>query len=199
MGPSDLAMFSSSEIYRDTKVYEANEPLHHLSKTRRKTYDSVTTKQIQLIYVIATVIWITLIIVFGWFRTPIIGILLLSIPLVIFAINCYNVKNHTVDLESEMFHGNFLSFAFLITSVLINWKKVGDKRKIFKILIVSLVIIMLSLVDVWVDRENLILIKHIRTILQTAALFLLAYCLYTYYVETIGSVSFVGDEQNIID
>lgn len=181
----ELGAFASIDVQRDNKVYDAHEPLHHLSKTKRKTYDDVTVKQIQMIYIIATIIWIVVIIFFGWFKTNIIGLILLAIPLGVFAINYYNSKYHTTDLESEMFHGNFLSFAFLITSVLINWKKVGDKRKIFKILMVSLVLIMLSLVDIWVDRENLILIKHIRTILQTSALLLLAYGLYTYYVETI--------------
>lgn len=181
----ELGGFFTTQVHRDTKTYEATEPLHHLSKSRRKTYDDETVRQIQIIYILSAIIWICLIFFLGWFKTRPLGLLLLVIPLVVFGINFYNACHHTVDLESEMFQGNFLSFAFLITSILINWKKVGDKRKIFKILMISLIMIMLSLIDIWVDRENLILIKHIRTALQTSALLLLAYGLYTYYIETI--------------
>jgi len=183
----ELGAFTTIDVHRDSKVYEATVPLHHLSKTRRKTYDDETVRQIQIVYILAAIIWIVLIFVCGWFKTRPLGLLFLSIPLIVFAINYQNACNHTIDLESEMFQGNFLSFAFLITVILINWKKIGDKRKIFKILMISLVMIMLSLIDIWVDRENLILIKHVRTILQTSALLLLAYGLYTYYVETIDN------------
>ena len=184
---TEMAAFVGAEIHRDTKVYEATEPLHHLSKTRRKTYDDETVRQIQIVYILAAIIWVVLIFVCGWFKTKPLGLLLLAIPLFVFAINYHNAIHPTVDLESDMFQGNFLSFAFLITVILINWKKVGDKRKIFKILMISLVMIMLSLIDVWVDRENLILVKHVRTILQTSGLLLLAYGLYTYYVDTIDN------------
>lgn len=182
-----LSAFLGSDIHRDTKVYESKEPLHHLSKTRRKTYDDETVRQIQIVYILAAIIWVVLIFVCGWYKTKPIGLLFLSIPLFVFAINYHNAIYHTVDLESEMFEGNFLSFGFLITIILINWKKIGDKRRIFKILMISLIMIMLSLIDIWVDRENLILVKHVRTILQTTALLLLSYGLYTYYVETIDN------------
>ena len=40
---------------------------------------------------------------------------------------------------------------------------------------------MISLVDIWVKEDKLILLKHIRTTLQTSFLFLMVYALYLYF------------------
>ena len=52
-------------------------------------------------------------------------------------------------------------------------------------MMIALVLIMLSLIDVWVRKDHIILEKHLRSIFQTAALSLLAYALYIYDVEAV--------------
>jgi hypothetical protein len=121
----------------------------------------------------------------GLFYSGPIGWLLLIIPLVVYGIGFAQAQYHTPELEDDMFLGNFLSFGFLTTVILINWTKVGDKRKFFKILMLALILILLSLIDVWVKKKYQILVKHVRTILQTAALILLGYVLYLYYFELV--------------
>ncbi len=180
---SELSQFASIGISIEEKSFEVVEPLHHLSKNRKKTYHKDTVRQIQISYIIASILWVLLIFICRLYETGPIGLLILTIPLVIFAINYQNASKHTTDLESEMFQGNFLSFGFLITSILINWQKLDDKRKYFKLLMIALILLMLSLVDIWVDKDNFIIIKHIRSILETSALLLLAYTLYLYYFD----------------
>ena len=100
------------------------------------------------------------------------------------SINLINVECCSLDVEKEMFKGNFLSFGFLITIILLNWKtplEGQDKSKFFQLLVMAFILIMVSLVDIWVPMKFQSIIKHIKTVLHTAALALLALSLYLYY------------------
>nr|QBK91146.1 MAG: hypothetical protein LCPAC202_01200 [Pithovirus LCPAC202] len=163
---------------------EDNCPLHYTARKKKKqTYPPTCVRKVQLVYIIAAIVWIIIVFVLCFWEIDIIGIVILAFPLVIFGVNFANTTVLTHDIESEMFTGNFISFGFLIAIILINWSKIGDKSKYFTILFISLILIMLSLVDVWVDSENLSVAKHIRSIFQTTALSLLVYALYVYYKD----------------
>ena len=191
----DGACFATTETQNEVKYDGDNAPFHHLARKNGRTYTVNTLRQIQIMYIIAAILWVALIIYCQWYRTGLLGWAFLLIPLIIFAINYQSTCGHTTEIEGEMFQGNFLSFGFLITIILINWTKVGNRQKLFKILGIALILIMFSLIDIWVKKEHLILIKHFRTILQTAALSLLAYALYTYYVEAV-SIDFGQDSKS---
>jgi hypothetical protein len=162
-------------------------PFHYVARpNKRKTYCKKSVIDIQVAYIIAAIIWIVLIFVFKLYRTNLLGWVILAIPLIVFALNYSNLTCVTEDVESEMLKGNFLSFAFLITVILINWSKIEDKTKYFRILLLALVFLMLSLVDIWVKPENMHLMRHIRTIFHSVALTLLVFALYMYYSEAIA-------------
>ncbi len=163
---------------------EDNCPLHYATRRKKRvTYRSDCVRKVQLVYIIAAIVWIVIVFVLCFWEIDIIGIVILAFPLVVFGINFSNTSVLTHDIESEMFTGNFISFGFLIAIILINWSKIENKGKYFTILFISLILIMLSLVDVWVDAENLSVAKHIRSIFQTTALALLIYALYLYYKD----------------
>nr|QBK90851.1 MAG: hypothetical protein LCPAC201_01520 [Pithovirus LCPAC201] len=163
---------------------EDNYPLHYATRRKKKvTYRSGCVRKIQLVYIIAAIVWIVIVFVLCFWEIDIIGIIILAFPLLVFGVNFSNTSVLTRDIENEMFTGNFISFGFLIAIILINWSKIQNKGKYFTILFISLILIMLSLVDVWVDAENLSVAKHIRSIFQTTALSLLVYALYVYYKD----------------
>jgi hypothetical protein len=163
-----------------------NCPLHHLTRKRkRNTYSPECARKIQIIYIIAAIVWIIIIFILCLWDVYLIGLIILAFPLIIFGINFAHATVITHEIEKEMFTGNFISFGFLIVVILINWSKIEDKSKYFVILFVALVLIMLSLVDVWVGTDNLSISKHLRSIFQTSAMALLVYALYIYYVDVI--------------
>ncbi len=147
-------------------------------------------KQIQILYILAVVDWIVVIFALKFYDTNLIGIVILLIPFFVFGINFGSVAYHSVEIEDFVFKGNFLSFGFLIVVIIINWSKVGDKSKLFKILLISLVLIMLSLIDIWVKKDKILLAKHFRTIFQTLALVLLVFALYSYYLDQVSQHAF---------
>lgn len=148
-------------------------------------YDINTVKIIQVIYILAVVVWI--IFVF-WARLyeggDILTWFFLFIPPIIYLIGYVNACNVTFAVEDDVLGANYLSFGFLITIILLNWNtplQVENKNQFLKLLVVAFVLIMLSMIDVWVSRRNMSIVRHVRTILQTAALVILSLSLYFYY------------------
>jgi len=195
-----LSVMLNNDEENDDEVDHENCPFHYVVRPRkRKEYCKKSVFNIQITYIIAVIVWIGLIFMFQLYKTNIVGWIILAIPLIVFSINYSNLTCITEEVESEMLKGNFLSFAFLITIILINWSKIEDKSKYFRILLLALVLLMLSLVDIWVKPENMHLIRHIQTIFHTASLTLLVFGLYLYYSETIASdknPTSVGDLSN---
>lgn len=191
-------MLNDEPRYNEEDIDPDKCPLHYVLRPRKKTtYCKKSVINIQVAYIIASIIWIVIIFIFGLFRTNIWGWIILCIPLIVFGINYVNLTCITEEIEGEMLKGNFLSFAFLITVILINWSKIEDKSKYFKILLLALILLMLSLVDFWVKPENMSLVRHIRTIFNTSALILLIFALYLFYSEVIRPDSNEGKQQNI--
>ncbi len=146
-------------------------------------FENENIKQIQLLYILAVIAYIIVIFYFEFYQSDAVGIVILLIPIFVFYINYGSVHQHSDEIEEFVLKGNFLSFGFLIVVIIINWSKVGDKKKLFRILLISLILIMLSLIDIWVRKDKILLSKHFRTVFQTIALVFLVFALYSYYLD----------------
>lgn len=166
-----------------------NNPPSHKHKSNNsdddRRYDCNITFYIKIVYIVAVLIWIFLIFGLGLWQDDIFVMLILLLPPVVYLINFISLGKFSCCMEEEMFKSNFLSFAFLVAIILINWNSpIGshDKVEFFKILIVAFIFLMISLVDLWVPKKEMSIVKHIKTSLQTASLSLLALALYLYYI-----------------
>ena len=183
---SDYAIIFDDKSHPEDEKWETA-PTHYFSRPKKRTtYHNDQVRQVQMLYITAAILWIILIFLAEFYKTDIIGLIILSIPLIVYAINYFNICDVTQEVEQEMFHGNFLSFAFLIAIILINWTKIEDKGKFFRVLMLALFLITLSLVDIWLNPRRMAISRHFRTILQTAALVLLVFVLYMYYTDVIN-------------
>lgn len=148
-------------------------------------YEEDIIKDIQWIYILAGIVWLILVYVLGLLKPDIIVLLILLIPIIVYAINFVSISEHLCLIENQMFKGNFLYFAFITAIILINWNKdinSTEKHDLFKIVIIALILLMLSMVDVWLDPKQFAIVKHVRTTLHTASLTLLALALYMFYI-----------------
>lgn len=149
-----------------------------------KCYHKQTIKHVQAVYLIGLFLWFLGVLLLDIYEEDLFIWLFIFLPPIVFLINFINLENCSKELEKQMFKGNFLSFGFLITIILINWNSPlenQDKSKFFQLLVVAFILIMISLVDIWVGGEFQSIIKHIKTVLHTCALSLLATALYLYY------------------
>lgn len=184
----EVCDFFPEEKYEE--YYSEETPFHYLAKLDKDKYSGDKKTKIRVIYLIAVIVWLIIIFLFGFYKTDVVGYFILFIPIFLFAISYFFVENGTVEFESEVLGGNYIAFLFLIISVIIRWSKIKQKRKIILALMVSIFLIMFSLLDVWVGKSNLILLKHVRTIFNTAALALLIYALYENYSEMLQGGEF---------
>ena len=154
------------------------------------TYCDDIVSSIEIIYLLASIFWIILVFALGIYQKAdyMVWIIIL-LPLVVFAINYANLNSITYETEKQMFKGNFLSFGFIVAVILINWNSPlgsdghNDKSEFFKLLITAFILMMISLVDIWVDEKHTVIVKHIKTSLHTMSLTLLAISLYLYYIS----------------
>lgn len=170
----------------DNSEYDPdNSPLHHITHKYNNRYSPKAASTIRIIYLIAIVIWFLVIYWGGFYKTGIVANFILLFPVLIFALAYHHVNNHTTDIIHRMLKGNIVSFLFLTVSLLVNWFKIGDKKKVYKAMMISIIFIMISLVDYWIPQKDLVFLIHIKTISQTLAIVMLTYALYIRYSDNI--------------
>ncbi len=166
----------NEEDLEPTKIYKDHHDHDH--------YNCNTVTYIQSIYIIAAVLWAFMIYILDLWKSDYIVFFILLLPLIVYIINFLSLGDFTCSMEDQMFKGNFLSFGFIVAVVLINWNSPlghNNKTEFFKILITAFILLMITLVDIWVNKEKMSIVKHIKTSIHTASLTLLALALYLYY------------------
>jgi hypothetical protein len=158
---------------------------------KQKPYGRRKTQTIKWIYIVASVLWVLLVVFFCLWRPEPISLLILAIPLIIFAFGYANAQYLTVESEDGMYTGKCLAIAILIILPLLAWVDkgfTGDKKLFIRIMILSMTLAILSLMDVWLRPKWISIAKHIKSALQTGALVLLIYALYIYYIDRQGQL-----------
>lgn len=149
-------------------------------------YNEEKAGQVRLAYIVALVIWILIIACFGLYKTDVIGWIILAIPPVVFLTGYANSEHLTIAIERENFQANYFAIGLLLILPLLTWANrdyKGDKVRFTKILVLAIIIVMLSLIDIWVRKEYLSVNKHVKSALQTIAITLLIYTFYSYYID----------------
>jgi len=149
-------------------------------------YSPEKAAQVRLVYIVALVIWILIVALVKLYTTDVIGWIILAIPPVVFLAGYINSEYLTLEIERENFQANYFAIGLLLILPLLTWVNrdyKGDKIRFTKILVLAIIIVMLSLLDVWVRKEYLSINKHIKSTLQTIAITLLIYAFYTYYID----------------
>lgn len=180
----DLSDESESEKNKYDNGYINGRNKNHDNNCLDK-YDKHVVTEIKTVYVLALIVWLFIIFFMGLIKNDIIIFLILLIPVLVFAINFISAGEFTCKVEQQMFKGNFLYFGFIVAVILINWNKdmsATEKHDIFRIIVLSLILLMFSMIDIWISLEEQAIIKHIRTSLHTISLTLLAYALYEFYL-----------------
>lgn len=157
-------------------------------------YDQGVSNSIFYGYIIGIILWIILVIVFciSSVKVGILGYIILFIPIVIFAVGAFNSNKITYDVEDSVFNANYLSLGLLITIPLLAWVSKnypGDRSWLISLAILAIVLSLFSMIDVWVTRRWMSVVKHCKSILQTMSLILIIYALYVYYLSKPNSIS----------
>ena len=149
-----------------------------------RRYDRRIVKQVQIFYATSAFLWILLCYSLGVHKARSkIGLLIVSIPIIIYAIAFLNASRITKKVEKVMLSNDFLAFGLLFVSVLFEMRRHGHNDYTIHIIVVSFVLLILSTVDVWTSQKTLHLARHIRSAARTAAVTLLIFVIYVNVVD----------------
>jgi hypothetical protein len=141
---------------------------------------------VQILYILASILWLTLALYLNLFKTDWVGFIFIAIPLVVFFISYYSVSGLTSEMEEVMFNYDYLGLSMLLAAPLLVWVSKdydGDRWWFIRVVMIALMLVLLSMVEVWVSKKWITFVKHLKSILQTAALVLLIIAFYEYFVH----------------
>ena len=141
---------------------------------------------VQIVYLLACALWITLLALLGVFHRPAsLSHLILGVPLIVYAFGYTNVATHE-RVEPEMFRSDFVAVALVFVILFVRWI---DKRPtsmyILRITLAAFTLIVLSMLDVWVSYRAVIVEKHVKSALHTAGITMLLYVLFVYFTDAL--------------
>lgn len=158
-------------------------------KCNTTCYSNNISNYVRMVYIITALIWIGIIIVFQLYYTDIIGWLLLSIPLIVYAFGFCNANCLCREVEDYLFNSNYLAIGLIVILPLMSWisrdyngRSIEDAKRFKSILVVSIILILISMLDIWISRNWLSVYKHAKSAIQTLAIGLLIYGFYQYYL-----------------
>lgn len=117
-------------------------------------------------------------------HTSPVALLILGIPIFVYAVGFLSVDKITEGVRREMLKGDILAVTLLFITVLFNGIS-RDTHFTSHIMLVAAVLVVLSLVDIWMGEKSLDIILISKSILQTAAITLLIYVLFVRFTSRI--------------
>lgn len=157
-----------------------------MPKDPDKEYGRNKIATVQTIYILMAFIWIGLILILSLYNTSPGGWIILAIPFVVFLIGFLNASVLSISVEVDLASTNFLTLGLIIIIPLLTWisgNYNGDKTQFILIVITALILSLLSMIDIWVKKKWITVVRHIKSALQTMSLTLLIFLLFTYYMH----------------
>jgi len=159
-----------------------------MNETECKFYNKDVVSTVELVYVFGIIIWILLCIILELYKTDYIGSFILVLPIIFFIISMFSFKSCVKEIENEIFQYDTLAFGVVIITIFLALRYKEYSNFFYKLIFVGILLIGLSMIDLWVSKENIIIFKHIKSILQTLGMIIFIYLFYSFYYISSMSV-----------
>jgi magnesium-transporting ATPase (P-type) len=142
---------------------------------------------IQKVYLILTLIWIIIILIFKLYDTDIIGWIILIIPFIVFAIGAYNSSIPLTQPNAVIAADNTLSIGVLLLIPLIAFcdrcyhENHDYRTRFIGIAILAIILYLLSYITIYVPIQYINVVNRIYTSLITLSVVLIIFDLYLFY------------------
>lgn len=145
------------------------------------SYDGDVISNVRIMYIIAIFIWVLLVIYLELYITDFIGTCIIFIPIIFYLISMFYFDKCNPKIESEIFQYDLLAFGVVIITVFISYRYAEYSNFFYKLIFVGIFLLGISMLDLWLPRKELVISKHFRNILQTAATVIFIYLFYSFY------------------
>ena len=93
----------------------------------------------------------------------------------------FTIDRQDSEVESTLSPtAELITFALLVSGILIKWETVKGDGEITRSLILGLLMLIIAMTDFWVPKRKMIHLRHIRSIFKTLGITLFGYSLYLY-------------------
>lgn len=144
-------------------------------------------KIIRRTYVIGILIWIFIIYILNIYPKNLFEILILSIPFIIFLIDFTFAEDLIEENIDDTTTSNFLSLGILFIIPFLSWikqdKDVENIKQFIHIALVSIILSLFSLIDLWIPRKSTVFLRFLRSIFSTMSIVLILYAIVLYLSE----------------
>ena len=144
---------------------------------------------IVIIYIIGIIIWIIMIVVLKLYLQPtVLSVVILMIPIVIFTFGIINA-GVAVNTGITRIAPSYLPFGLLVIVpllTLIGKEYNGNKDNFITVIIVSIILLLLSVLDVPVRNSIFPYASQLRSIFETTGITLIIFALYMFLCECVG-------------
>lgn len=107
---------------------------------------------------------------------------LAMIPLFLFAYTWFIIPDFIKEVEDKVFQVNYLSITLLVVLPLFfNLSKTVKDTGALRIVVIAVFFILLSVIDIWTHPDNISVVKHFKSIVETIGVFLLLTAVYIYF------------------
>jgi hypothetical protein len=164
---------------------------HTFKNDDKNPHDPTVVLAIRCAYIVGILLWFLLLYFLKLYDSDAFGLCILAIVPILFLIAYANAPYVNSELESILFQSSYLTFAIILVAPVLTLLNKEEQlreldgqvtRDITKVLVITIIIVMLSIIDVWVAPRWLPLVKHIQSILETAGVILMVYALYSYFI-----------------
>jgi hypothetical protein len=139
---------------------------------------------IRALYVLGILAWLFVIYVLSILNYDWFIVLLAIIPIIMFVWTWYIIPTFIREYEDSVFQVNYLSITMLVVIPLFfNLSKLKHDNCALRIVIIGVFFVVLSVIDVWTHPDNISIIKHFKSIVETFGIFLLLIAIYIYFQE----------------
>lgn len=143
-------------------------------------YSEEIINWINIVYIIFVIIWIILICYFKLYET-IVGIIVSTIPFILFGIAVYNLDNLTEDIkwcEAQFYNIGLILALTLVGFISKELKCPKSSKYLIEIVFISMIFILCTLLHFWVPEKWKIVWKHVKSCMETLAVVLFIYTLF---------------------
>lgn len=147
-------------------------------------YDEYKSYCTKVVYIFASFIWFILIVYFDLISLPF--SYLLIFPFIYFSFIIYNSDCLSAEVETEVIRVIYFSMLIILGVNLYKWISEGYiqyskyNKKMSICIFIAFVSLLLSSLDMWIDRKYIFLTRHIRSAFESITVFLLTYVVILY-------------------
>ena len=136
-------------------------------------------------YIVLSIAWLMILLYVRVRITNLIIAIICILPPIVMAISFNYIGEIDEKTEDNIVNDNYVSIYILVSLPILAYLNfiTKDKKDLIEVNVIAILLIMLSTIDVWIPKEGLTVVRHIKTTLQTMAISLFVYSFYSMYLE----------------